>query len=190
MSKRLWVKNCISIGLSGAFIEPLESNGLMSVHEFLLNFVNIAEGKDVLNNFDAQSFNHTCREQFLYFADFITLHYAMTNRNDTQYWQDIQQQDFNDSPLLKEIYELRGSQFFNVEEKLSFNTLGANIYMLAGHKINPYTSFKHSNMHFWNVEFDNRVKDLQQIIDNNNKEKQQITDAFPTSLEYYSQFHQ
>lgn len=190
MSKRLWVKNCISIGLAGAFIEPLESNGLMSVHEFLLNFVNIAEGKDVLNNFDAQSFNHTCREQFLYFADFITLHYAMTNRNDTQYWRDIQQQDFNNSPLLKEIYELRGSQFFNVEEKLSFNTLGANIYMLAGHKINPYTSFKHSNMHFWNVEFDNRVKDLQQIIDNNNKEKQQITDAFPTSLEYYSQFHQ
>ena len=46
--------------------------------------------------------------------------------------------------------------------------------MLAGHKINPI--FKHSNMHFWNVDFDNRVKDLQQIIDNNNKEKQQITD--------------
>ena len=61
--------------------------------------------------------------------------------------------------------------------------------MLAGHKINPYTSFKHSNMHFWNVAFDNKVKDLQQIIDNNNKEKQQITDKFPTSLEYYSQFH-
>ncbi len=32
--KRLWVKNVIAIGLSAGFIEPLESNGLFSVHEF------------------------------------------------------------------------------------------------------------------------------------------------------------
>lgn len=189
MSKRLWVKNCISIGLAGAFIEPLESNGLMSVHEFLLNFVNVAEGKDSLNNFDAHSFNHICREQFLYFADFITLHYAMTTRDDTQYWRDIQQQDFNDSPLLQQIYEVRGCQFFDVEDKISFETLGANLYMLAGHKISPYSSFKHSNMDFWNIEFDQKIKDLKYIIDNNNKDKKRITDTFPSSVEFYGQFH-
>ena len=33
--KRLWVKNVVAIGLSAGFIEPLESNGLYSVHEFL-----------------------------------------------------------------------------------------------------------------------------------------------------------
>ena len=136
MSKRLWVKNCVSIGLSGAFIEPLESNGLMSVHEFLLNFVNIAEGKDTLNNFDAHTFNHVNKEQFLDFADFVTIHYAMTVRDDTQYWRDIQNQEFNDSLLLQEIYNLRGANYLSIPDR--FQNLGANTYMLAGHKINPY----------------------------------------------------
>ena len=34
IQKRLWVKNVVAIGLSAGFIEPLESNGLYSVHEF------------------------------------------------------------------------------------------------------------------------------------------------------------
>lgn len=189
MSERMWVNNCISIGLSGAFIEPLESNGLMSVHEFLLQFVNIAEDKDQLNNFDAHAFNHNCREQFLYFADFITLHYAMTNRDDTQYWRDIQMQDFNDSQLLKQIYELQGSPYFDLPELLTWEALGANIYMLAGHKINPVTSFKESNALFWGEDFDERAKNLEQFVDAVRKEKRQWTDSFPTSVEFYRKYH-
>jgi tryptophan halogenase len=187
MSKRLWVKNCVSIGLSGAFIEPLESNGLMSVHEFLLNFVNIAEGKDTLNNFDAHTFNHVNKEQFLDFADFVTIHYAMTVRDDTQYWRDIQNQEFNDSLLLKEIYNLRGANYLSIPDR--FQNLGANTYMLAGHKINPYSSFKHSNMNFWSDTFPDQIYNLDTIIKPNNISKKKITDTFPTSVEYYGQFH-
>jgi tryptophan halogenase len=189
MSERMWVKNCISIGLSGAFIEPLESNGLMSVHEFLINFINIAETKDQLNNFDAQSFNHVCKEQFLYFADFVTLHYAMTNRDDTQYWRDIQMQEFNDSELLKQIYELRGCPVFEVPDRLTWEALGANIYMLAGHKINPWTTFKDSNANFWYEGFEERTTALDPYIKSNRQEKQQYTDQFPTSVEYYGKYH-
>ena len=187
MSKRLWVKNCVSIGLSGAFIEPLESNGLMSVHEFLLNFVNIAEGKDTLNNFDAHTFNHVNKEQFLDFADFVTIHYAMTVRDDTQYWRDIQNQEFNDSLLLQEIYNLRGANYLSIPDR--FQNLGANTYMLAGHKINPYSSFKHSNMNFWSDTFPDQIYNLDTIIKPNNISKKKITDTFPTSVEYYGQFH-
>ena len=34
--KRLWVKNVVAIGLASGFIEPLESSGLFTVHEFLM----------------------------------------------------------------------------------------------------------------------------------------------------------
>ena len=51
----------------------------MSVHEFLLQFVNVTLNKTRPTNFDAQILPPNCREQFLYFADFITLHYAMTS---------------------------------------------------------------------------------------------------------------
>tara|TARA_B110000503_G_C7132113_1_gene407240 strand:- start:75 stop:1619 length:1545 start_codon:yes stop_codon:yes gene_type:complete len=189
MSNNFWVKNCISIGLSGAFIEPLESNGLLSVHEFLLTFVNIAEGKDVLNNFDAHSFNHVCREQFLYFADFLTLHYAMTVRDDTQYWRDIQMQNFTDSRLLKQIYDLRGASFYEIPNKLSADVLGATIFLLAGHNVNPYSSFKKYNSEFWGSNIITNAKELDTIIKSNNLEKQRITNTYPDSIDYYKTFH-
>ncbi len=187
MSERMWVNNCISIGLSGAFIEPLESNGLMSIHEFLLVFCNIAEGKDTLNNFDAHSFNHVCRQQFLYFADFITLHYAMTARDDTLFWSDIQMQEFKDSPLLKQVYDIRGGSYFDLHETLQFDNLSATLYMIAGHEINPYTSFKLSNMKFWEDDFTEKVYKLSEIIDQVNRYKKSLT--FPTAVEYYGNYH-
>ena len=189
MSERMWVKNCVSIGLSGAFIEPLESNGLMSVHEFLINFVNICEGKDILNNFDAHSFNHVCKEQFLYFADFITIHYAMTNRSDSKYWQDIMQQEFNDSDVLKQLYDLRGSQHYEIHKQLSFAELGAHLYMLAGHKINPFTNLKESCASFWGNSAPNVIKNLDKKMQPYLEQRKQIIKGFPSSVEYYEQFH-
>ena len=189
MSKRIWVKNCISIGLSGAFIEPLESNGLMSVHEFLLHFVNIANGKEALNNFDAQAFNHNCREAFLYFADFITLHYAMTSRDDNKYWQDIQQQDFNDSPLLQQVYTAMGCPYFEIQERLNWDQLGAVLFMIAGHKMSPYNDFKDSNAVFWGDNMSDEIANLHYKIDAVNKEKRKFTDSFPNSVDFYKKYH-
>ena len=187
MSERMWVRNCVSIGLSGAFIEPLESNGLMSIHEFLLVFCNIAEGKDTLNSFDAHSFNHVCREQFLYFADFITLHYAMTARNDTAFWHDIQMQDFTDSPLLKQVHDIRGGSFWDLPKTFTFESLGATLYMLAGHKVNPYTQVKLSNMKFWEEGFNIKTENLGSIIQKYNEVKKGL--QFPSAVEYYGNYH-
>ena len=188
MSERMWVKNCISIGLSGAFIEPLESNGLMSVHEFLLQFVNVTHNKTKLNNFDAQTFNHNCREQFLYFADFITLHYAMTSRDDNRYWQDIQQQNFNDSLLLKQVYEVIGCPYYELEERLNWDTFGAVLYMLAGHKVNPFNKFKKINGDFWQDFVSKDTINLNHTTEKVHREKIRITNSFPKSVDYYKKF--
>ena len=54
--ERLWVKNVCAIGLSAGFIEPLESNGLYTVHEFLLELVRaLHRGKT--SQFDKDNFN-------------------------------------------------------------------------------------------------------------------------------------
>jgi hypothetical protein len=45
---RIWVKNVVAIGLSAGFIEPLESNGLFTVHEFLIKLVrNLQREKNI-----------------------------------------------------------------------------------------------------------------------------------------------
>ena len=45
--KRIYSKNVCAIGLAAGFIEPLESNGLFTVHEFLMQLVEYF--KDILH---------------------------------------------------------------------------------------------------------------------------------------------
>ena len=58
--KRLFVKNVCAIGLAAGFIEPLESNGLLSVHEFLLNLVNVLERGNI-SQWNRDNFNYSCK---------------------------------------------------------------------------------------------------------------------------------
>ena len=84
--ERLFVKNCVAIGLSAGFIEPLESNGLFSVHEFLMMLVrNLRRGE--ITRWDKDNFTFACKSIFKGFEEFVGLHYALSTRNDTEYWK-------------------------------------------------------------------------------------------------------
>jgi hypothetical protein len=83
---RLWVKNVVSIGLSAGFIEPLESNGLFSVHEFLMLLLRNMK-RDVISQWDKDNFTYQTKIMFKNFAEFVAIHYALSNRNDTEYWK-------------------------------------------------------------------------------------------------------
>lgn len=93
--ERTWVKNVVAIGLSAGFIEPLESNGLFSVHEFLFKLVRILSLPKV-NQMDKDVYNSSCRGMFENFTEFVSLHYALSHRDDTKYWQDIQERTFSE----------------------------------------------------------------------------------------------
>ena len=91
--ERLWVKNVCAIGLSAGFIEPLESNGLLTIHHFLFNLIPILK-KEIVNEFAIQHFNLSCRRMFRGFAEFVAMHYALSDRVDTEYWRDIQKRNY------------------------------------------------------------------------------------------------
>jgi hypothetical protein len=84
--KRLWVKNVCAIGLAAGFIEPLESNGLYSVHEFLFNLVRNLQRENV-SQWDKDNFTFQSKLLFRNFAEFVALHYALSHRTDTEYWK-------------------------------------------------------------------------------------------------------
>ena len=93
--ERTFVKNVVAIGLSAGFIEPLESNGLYSVHEFLFKLVDILQRGDI-SQFDRDMYNIPVRDMFDGFSKFVCLHYALSHRNDTEYWRDINTKQFKD----------------------------------------------------------------------------------------------
>ena len=92
--ERMFVKNVVAIGLSSGFIEPLESNGLFSVHKFLFYLID-ALNRGPISEWDRNVYNFSCNNLFDGFAEFVALHYGLSHRDDTKYWEDTQKRNFN-----------------------------------------------------------------------------------------------
>ncbi len=86
--ERVWVGNCIAIGLAGGFIEPLESTGLYLSD---LACVMLAEHFPLNDDYEALAFrvNRILANRFYEVLDFINMHYCLTRRSDTPFWQEI-----------------------------------------------------------------------------------------------------
>jgi tryptophan halogenase len=93
LHERVWEKNVVAIGLSSGFIEPLESNGLYTVHEFLRQLIRDLK-RDKISQWDRENFNHRCKKKFRGFAEFVALHYTLSHRDDTEYWKHIQNKNW------------------------------------------------------------------------------------------------
>ncbi len=85
---KAWVKNCIAIGLSAGFIEPLESTGLYLSD---LATVMLAEHFPWHGDMERLSYryNRIIADRFHEIVDFINLHYCLTRREDNEYWREI-----------------------------------------------------------------------------------------------------
>jgi len=92
---KIFVKNVVAIGLSASFNEPIEGNGLYSVHEYLTRLIAILK-RDDISQFDRDMYNVACRNLFDGFTEFIILHYALSHRDDTPYWETIKNKHFID----------------------------------------------------------------------------------------------
>jgi tryptophan halogenase len=104
---RLWVKNVCTIGLSAGFIEPLESNGLWTTHEFLMKLVH-ALRKGAVSQWDKDNYTFVCKRVFRNFLEFVKLHYALSSREDTPYWKSNANQNWCPSLLNFEQENMNG----------------------------------------------------------------------------------
>ena len=82
-----WAKNCLAVGLSQGFIEPLEATALHLVQETVLGFAEAIELGDFTDREQA-NFNRSINQRFEAVRDYIVCHYRVNSRTDTQYWRD------------------------------------------------------------------------------------------------------
>jgi hypothetical protein len=84
---RHWQANCVAVGLSQGFIEPLEATALQLVFDTIKGFIWALEG----GNFTAEKrdeFNADVTGRFDGVRDYIVAHYVLNSRNDSDYWRD------------------------------------------------------------------------------------------------------
>ena len=80
-----WVKNCIAIGLSSGFIEPLEATSIMTSIYSLNTLLPNTLGNIQQNQFYIDRYNKLVTKYQDDTFDFVYLHYV-TKRNDTEFW--------------------------------------------------------------------------------------------------------
>ena len=125
---RTFVKNVVAIGLSAGFLEPLESNGLLTLHENLITLYGLLK-RGKVSNLLKDYYNKATSVNFDEWADFIAVHYAFTQREDTPYWKDI----FN------RVYDIRGSD--------NYERYGLSAYTLELYKFKRFTHL-HTGFHY------------------------------------------
>ena len=97
--RRAWVGNCVAVGLSGNFLEPLESTALYLTYGALHQLVAHLPDAD-LGRADRVGFNEALAYSYDDCKDFVQMHYVCSPRRDTRFWQDNHQ--LNVAPTLQE----------------------------------------------------------------------------------------
>lgn len=82
-----WHRNCLAIGLSQGFVEPLEATALFVVQQTASVFANEFR-KYSFGDGHREKFNKQINNLLDGIKDYITAHYITNSRHDTDYWQD------------------------------------------------------------------------------------------------------
>lgn len=102
--RNMWHRNCVAIGLSGGFIEPLESTGILFI-DLALRFLGelMPSGRPAVEQI--QRYNRVMGELVDNTRDFILLHYLLTQRDDSDFWR-AYRQEIEPTDRLREKMEL------------------------------------------------------------------------------------
>lgn len=157
--EKIWIKNCLAVGLSGGFIEPMESSSItqtiLNLQNFFSNKNNIlTKNQNIKNNFNL--FN---QKMSFSIVEYLYWHYV-TNKDNTVFWKEFTKN--NKMPnLINNILEI------NKERVLSLKDFQANQNMLFncedflcvqyGHKL-----FKNSML----SQYANEIKNFQNFNNN------------------------
>ncbi len=82
-----WRGNCVAIGLSSGFLEPLESTGIYLIE--MANWAMLEFVPRYLSGAQPQaSYNRILHNHYNNIADFLKMHYCLSKRRDTAFWRD------------------------------------------------------------------------------------------------------
>lgn len=159
--KKFWHKNCVAIGLSSGFMEPLESTSIHLVQSAIAKIMSMFPRKQ-MNQVEIDLYNEQVGFEYERIRDFLILHYKITDRNDSEFWNYCRQMPIPDSLTQKiEVFKENAqvsrfnSELFNEISWVEV-MLGQGLYPKGYHPLVDVMS---------DEEFDRRMAHVKRVLD-------------------------
>ncbi len=105
---RQWIRNCVAVGLSSGFLEPLESTSIYLIQAAITALVD-GFPTGAVDARDVEEFNRVMDLEYERVRDFLVLHYHATEREDSEFWNHVRTMPIPDSLAYKmELFRERG----------------------------------------------------------------------------------
>ena len=115
--QKFWQNNCVGIGLSSGFLEPLESTSLYLIQTGISKFISLFPARDASPTIISE-YNRQMRKEFDQVRDFLILHYIATERDDSEFWNYCRTMDVPDTLKQKMALFQEAGRVFRYEEEL------------------------------------------------------------------------
>lgn len=116
-----WKHNCVAVGLSQGFIEPLEATALMTTQLTIENIISFLSRTANINQSLRNTFNANVNNVIEGIRDYIVAHFMMNSRDDTDYWRSCR----NDSQLSEALDSLLRAWHSNADFQAELGRQGA-----------------------------------------------------------------
>ncbi len=138
--RRQWHRNCVAVGLSGGFMEPLESTSIHLIQRAVLRICRMLPAGRISPR-DRDEFNDQQFTDMEQIRDFLVLHYKVTERRDSPFWRHVASMAIPESLAHKiELFRETGRVFRKNEELFVENSwvqvmMGQGITPLSWHPV-------------------------------------------------------
>jgi tryptophan 7-halogenase len=133
--QKFWEKNCVAIGLSSGFLEPLESTSLYLIRQGISRFIALfpdASVSDVLRD----EYNRWMRRDFEQVRDLLVLHY-FANEREEPFWRHCRNMEIPETLRRRMALFAEGGRFLRNEGELFPNA--SWVAVMLGQNVKPKT---------------------------------------------------
>ncbi|WP_298282883.1 tryptophan halogenase family protein [Novosphingobium sp.] len=175
--RKQWHRNCVAVGLSGGFMEPLESTSIHLIQRAILRIVRMLPAGTISQR-DIDEFNDQQFTDMEQIRDFLVLHYKVTDRRDTPFWRHVAAMDVPESLTHKiELFRETGRVFRKNEELFAENSW---VQVMLGQGIMPQSHHP--------VAAKLRDEEMAHLLTTLREQVARTVAALPSHAEYVSRY--
>ena len=175
--KTFWHKNCLAIGLSAGFVEPLEASALVLVEMSAKMLAQEFPATQDMIPIVANRFNRKFTQHWQQIIDFLKLHYYLSQRTDSDYWLDNTRQSSSPDSLLEDLalWQYRPPWHMDTPEIDALFPSASYQYVLCG------MGYRCDVTQLPIRGYDQQLKEAQQIFKEVQIKKQKMLSALPAN---------